>query len=114
MLVSTKEQRMVGRPFPPGVSGNPSGRPKKKDWTDAIRKAVQAVPEDDPQKRQRLELLAEALMLKALSGDVPALKEVGERLDGKVPQALVGDDESAPITVVNKVVREIVRPKPKN
>jgi hypothetical protein len=91
MLVSTKEQRMVGRPFPPGVSGNPSGRPKKKDWTDAIRKAVQAVPEDDPQKRQRLELLAEALMLKALSGD-----------------------ESAPITVVNKVVREIVRPKPKN
>lgn len=105
---------MVGKPFPPGVSGNPSGRPKKKDWTDAIRKAVQEVQEDDPLKRQRLHLLAEALVLKAQAGDVNALKEIGDRIEGKVPQAVVGDDEADPIKVVTKIVREIVRPQPKN
>jgi len=35
-----------------------------------------------------------------MAGDVPALKEIGDRLDGKVPQALVGGDEdSQPIRI---------------
>ena len=29
-------KRIIGRPFPPGVSGNPSGRPKRKPIFDAI------------------------------------------------------------------------------
>lgn len=100
--------------FQKGVSGNPSGRPKSKDWSEALRKAVRAVPDDDPLKRQRLELLAEALMAKALSGDVMALKEIGDRIEGKVPQALIGDNDADPINVVNKIVREVVRPKSDN
>ncbi len=43
-------------------------------------------------------------------GDVPSIKELADRLDGKVPQAVVGDDESDAIRVVAKVIREVVRP----
>lgn len=80
-------------PFEPGVSGNPGGRRKEKPWAEALRKAAYAIPDDDPLKRQRLALMAEALVLKAQSGDVSALTEVGNRLDGKVPQALIGSDD---------------------
>jgi hypothetical protein len=37
---------------------------------------------------------AQILLLK---GDVPAIREIADRLDGRVPQAIVGDDESDPI-----------------
>lgn len=87
--------------FQAGQSGNPGGRRKDKPWGEAIRKAAFAIPEDDPHKRKRLELMAEALVLKAQSGDVSALQEIGNRLDGKVPQALIGSDDpdDAPLTV---------------
>jgi len=38
--------------------------------------------------------LAQALIDKALSGDVPALKEVNERALGKVAQPLAGDKDN--------------------
>jgi len=34
------------------------------------------------------------------SGDMQAIKEFADRLDGKVPQAVIGDDESSPIRYV--------------
>jgi hypothetical protein len=37
---------------------------------------------------------AQLLLLK---GDVAAIREIADRLDGKVPQSIVGDDESDPI-----------------
>ncbi len=47
-------------------------------------------------------------------GDVPSIKELADRLDGKVAQAIVGDDDEDPINVVNRIVREIVRPHADN
>lgn len=47
-------------------------------------------------------------------GDVPAIKELADRLDGKVPQAVVGDGDEDPINVVNEIRRVIVRPEPRN
>lgn len=43
---------------------------------------------EDPKKGKKLAALADALVNAGLDGDVPALKEIGDRLDGKVPQAL--------------------------
>lgn len=68
--------------------GRPKGTPTKA-WADAVRKASHAI--DPESKRRRLEMLAESLVKEALAGDVTALKEVGDRLDGKVPQALTGE-----------------------
>jgi hypothetical protein len=38
--------------------------------------------------------VARALISKAASGDVAALKELGDRIDGKVPQLIGGDREN--------------------
>jgi hypothetical protein len=61
--------------------------------------------------------------LRKIVGKVVDLAEGGERwaaefirdtIDGKPTQAIAGDDEADPITVVSKIVREIVRPQPHN
>lgn len=46
-----------------------------------------------------------------LQGDVPAIREIADRLDGKVPQAVVGDGEHDPINFIAEVRRVIVDPK---
>lgn len=77
--------------------GRPAGS-KTKAWADAVRKASHAI--DPKAKAKKLDLLARALVSAGLDGDVSALKEIGDRLDGKVPQALVGGDEdSQPIRI---------------
>lgn len=53
-------------------------------------------------------LLGRKLVDKGLDGDVPAIKEINDRCDGKVPQAIVGDDEFDPVSVVTKI--ELVAP----
>lgn len=58
-----------------------------KAWRDAIRAAVMRA-HDDPKKGKRLHALADKLVDEGLDGDVAALREIGDRLDGKVPQAL--------------------------
>jgi hypothetical protein len=48
--------------------------------------------EDDPEtQRPRLILLAERLFAEALAGDMVAIKEIGDRLDGKPAKAVIGD-----------------------
>lgn len=46
-----------------------------------------------------LDKIAAALVAKGLDGDVPALKEIGDRVDGKVTQPIAGDEEAGPIVV---------------
>lgn len=43
-------------------------------------------------KTKRLQLVAERLVDAAIEGDMAAVKEIFDRVDGKVPQAHVGDD----------------------
>ena len=91
------------------MAGRP---PKEKSFANMLNIAIkEAVEGSDITK---LRAVADALVAKAISGDVQAIKEVADRLDGKVPQALVGDDDADAISVVTKIVREIVRPQPNN
>jgi hypothetical protein len=58
-----------------------------------------------------LDRLIAALIAKAQEGDVPAIREVLDRVDGKVPQAVIGGDEDDPaINIVHRIERLIVRP----
>jgi hypothetical protein len=68
--------------------GNQNGA-KAKIWSDAIARALKI--EDPRKKRLRLDLLAEALIDKALTGDVGALKEIGDRIEGKPIQPITGE-----------------------
>jgi hypothetical protein len=59
-----------------------------KFWSEAVRLAVYRESEDDEgQKRKRLNIIADKLCKMAMDGDMAAIKEIGERLDGKAPQA---------------------------
>jgi hypothetical protein len=59
-----------------------------------------------------LDRLLSALIAKAQEGDVPAIKEIFDRVEGKVPQAVIGGDEDDPaINLVHRIERVIVRPK---
>jgi len=50
------------------------------------------------------------LIAKALEGDIAAIKEIGDRLEGKPAQVISGDADN-PLTVINKIERVIVNPK---
>lgn len=60
-----------------------------KFWSEAVRLAVYREAEgDDGQKRKRLNIIADKLCAMAMDGDMAAIKEIGERLDGKAPQGV--------------------------
>ena len=80
---------------------NPRGQQRDKPFRDALRMEIADAGED----HKALRRVARALLKAAETGKVDAIREVGDRLDGKVAQALVGDDRSGPIMIVTGVVR---------
>lgn len=74
----------VGAPY----GNNNAG--KNKPWADAIRRAVLA--------GGKLDKLANAIIKAAEAGDMAAMKEIGDRIDGKVTQTVSG--ENGPIEMV--------------
>lgn len=61
------------------------GATKGKIWRDAVRRAVNG---DSTQ----LDRLAQKLVEMAEEGDMTAMKEIGDRLDGRPVQGIAGDD----------------------
>jgi hypothetical protein len=79
---------------------------KAKIWEQAIKRALARKSNDSIDKG--LDTLADRLVEAAEKGDQWALREIGDRLDGKPAQAIVGDDELPPIRI-QKVERVLVR-----
>lgn len=77
----------------PGESGNPGGRQKDKPFRDALR--MELADADGKALRR----IAASLIDAAEAGNTLAIREIADRIDGKVPQAVVGDDEHDPIRV---------------
>lgn len=74
------------------MAGRPRGAWADKAWRDALRVAVmRPAGEKAPKPKNTLDELALSLIAAGKAGDVPALKEIGDRLDGKVPQAVTGE-----------------------
>ena len=71
---------------------NPPGAKSDKEWRDAIRKAVHELRtvngDKKAEKIKAITLLGRRLVTKAMEGDVAALKEIGDRLDGKPVQGV--------------------------
>lgn len=65
---------------------------KAKDWESALRKAL---AQRDP---DALRKVADRLLDKALNGDMAAIKEIGDRLDGK-PQQCVDNTHTGDVTI---------------
>ena len=77
----------------PAPKGNQNSSKNNRIWGKIVKKL--AVQED----YAKLHSVANALYEKAASGDIAAIKELGDRLDGKASQEITGDSD-APITVI--------------
>jgi hypothetical protein len=87
--------------------GNKNAK-KGKAWAEAIKRAIRTKYEGEDYE-EKLAQLARKLVDAADAGDMAALKEVGDRHDGKPSQAVdLGSDPDRPL--VQKIVREIVSP----
>jgi hypothetical protein len=67
-----------------------------------------AIADAEAKGFKALRKVAEAHLDKAMEGDMAAIKELGDRLDGKVPQAVVGDADHDAIQVIAEIKRVIV------
>jgi len=75
-----------------------------KIWSDAVRRAVKRRMENEDGKPQKIERLADKLVDFAMDGQGWAFKEIGERLDGKAPQAqVIQGDADAPLELRIKI-----------
>lgn len=72
------------------------GQLREKPFRDALRKAKLCADVD----ARRLDKVANALVKKAALGEVAAIKEVADRLDGRVPYKIGGDEEGDPVSVI--------------
>jgi hypothetical protein len=77
----------IGKKFPSGTSGNPSGRPRLTKLTEAIREQLAEVM-PGASEQSIAEGIAETLIKLALSGDVQAIREIADRTEGKPKQAI--------------------------
>ena len=81
--------------------GRPIGSTnREKPFNDALRLALRGDP-------RRLRRIAEKLAEKAEDGDLGAIRELADRLDGRPPQAHTGED-GGNITVVIRQLIDVV------
>ena len=84
-------------PFQPGQITNPNGARKERKFYQALLIALNAEGPDI-----RLRKVAEILVKQALKGEAWAIKELADRIDGKVPQAQIiqGDDDGGSVRYI--------------
>ena len=95
----------------------PGGAPKGNnnagsgtEWREAIRAVTLQYAKGDIKRKMALRKVAETLLEKALAGDMTAIKEFGDRFDGKPGQAL----ELSGGVDVRSFPLEYVKPKPRD
>jgi hypothetical protein len=70
---------------------------KNRYWSDALRKHITQNPQD-------LADAAQAIFTKAKDGDVIAIKEIADRLEGKPAQSVnIGGQEDNPLRTISKI-----------
>ena len=85
-----------------GQPGNDNSSLDNRAWGRAIRRLIAQNPE-------ALDAAAASLMEEAQNGNVQALKELGDRIDGKVAQSLEIEGGEKPVQVIE---RRIVKDAP--
>jgi len=91
--------------WPKGISGNPSGRPRK-PITEAYADIADQKYPGDPEGRTYAQLIAEGQCKAAIKGKTDAAREIREALEGKTPQAFGDDTANISVTLNIDVVRK--------
>ena len=90
------------------MAGAPKGNQnatKTKVWTEAINRALAKRSRVDA--KEALDALAEKLLAQCDGGNMTALQELGNRLEGKPAQVVIGDPDS-PLQLVTRI--ELITP----
>jgi hypothetical protein len=82
---------------------------KAKIWHAAIMRALEKRDQSRADGKKEIDALADKLIDLVAEGDLAALKEFGDRLDGKPAQAIVGDDDSPPVRVEGRI--KLIKPE---
>lgn len=92
------------------AKGNPLGQIRAKPFREALRieEALAQNGEPTPAPKGTLRYIARQ-MLERAGEDNNTAKEVADRIDGKVPQGIVGGDEEENPVAVSVVERIIVK-----
>jgi hypothetical protein len=96
-----------------GVKGK-SGPKQEKPWKEALNISVSDI--DPVTKFKKLRCIAEKTVELAMAGDMAAIKEIGDRLDGKAPQDIglnVSESFVEAMREINRL-RGIVQEEPKS
>ena len=96
--------------FQAGRSGNPGGRPKTRPFRDALLMEAKYAETGEECVAPKGSLRWNARVLLE-QGDVASIRELADRIDGKVPTAVVGDDEEDAISLVTRIERVIITPE---
>ena len=75
------------RPFKPGQSGNPSGRPKAV-LSRALRAEIDKLDGAAPDAPTKAERIAEKVVTLALDGNLEAIRLIYDRVEGKPRQSV--------------------------
>jgi hypothetical protein len=92
------------------LAGNPNPKGSKPDklMRDALMIALnREAINSDGVPTKKLNLIADKLVDKAAEGDLTAIKEINDRVDGKAPQGITGDDEN-PLVLLHRIENVIV------
>jgi len=79
---------------------------KSRKWTQAIERALDK--RSVVAQRDELDALAEVLITEAMKGEQWAIKELGDRLEGKPAQGLILTGEDGGPVKIEKIERVIV------
>lgn len=82
--------------------GNQNAAKKNRMLTDALKRELTQNPDD-------VRKIARKVIDSAIEGQPWAQQLIHDRIDGKVPQPVVGDDDEPPVML--KGYLELVRPK---
>lgn len=87
---STKTARVVGTPFPPGVSGNPNGRPLgQRNYSTIYKEALKNLADLNNKTPDEIEneIIKKGLTM-AIKGSYQFYKDIQDRMHGKAAENL--------------------------
>jgi hypothetical protein len=85
-------------------AGNQNAKNAKR-WQQALRRAL--ARKSNQSVEAGLDAIADLVVAAAYEGEQWAIREVGEREDGKPAQAIVGDPDADPIQIAEIVIRAV-------
>jgi hypothetical protein len=92
--------------FVKGISPNPGGRPSYKKYSEALRALVAADPNEEFQIDSNAAALAARVVKMGKKGNISAIREIGDRCEGRPAITIQGDGSPDKIMLLVEAMTE--------